>query len=113
MADETIRPGDLVMVVKPALSCGCTAEIGIVFPVQKIDTWADYHMDCTCCRRTGTTDKVIKFALHSEELGWFELERLKKIQPLDTKEQWHESLDAKLDAIPTFVPERKNLSKNY
>lgn len=78
MKDETIRPGDLVMVVKPIPCCGRGKNLGNVFIVEDIKS-SDEGV-CIYCRakfpfQTHAGRTVGKMMLYAE------ISRLKKIHP--------------------------------
>lgn len=73
MADDVIRAGDLVVVVKPSPCCGDGSYIGKVYRVAKLSTGG---VVCARC-----------LANHTGAVAWadryhgFEFMRLKKIPP--------------------------------
>lgn len=73
MTDKTIRRGDLVMVVKPQICCGNTANIGYVFRVLDLRVG---RSACVYCAKVETSMVVC-----DEPNGGFVPERLIKIDP--------------------------------
>lgn len=69
-----IKPGDLVMVVKPQRCCGGVALLGKVFVVQKIDS---KKLHCISCNHLHAAEMI---AIDQEGFGYFP-QRLKKIDP--------------------------------
>jgi hypothetical protein len=73
---EPIKPGDLVMVVRPS-ECGCRSSFGRTFRVSQV--WHDItDIPCPQC---GVLVRETSFAfMDTDEAG--ELFRLKRIPPL-------------------------------
>lgn len=85
MSDE-IKPGDLVMVVKPMPCCGNTKTNGYMFHVQKIISDRGYCVHCNA--KFEIQDHVhIGEGMHVLKF------RLKKIPPLSELESQTSSLD--------------------
>jgi len=71
-----IKPGDLVMVVRPAVCCGRTDAIGKTGVVEQNPAWATYAQ-CDACG-------AISFEignLRTIEGGCYHVQTLKKIDP--------------------------------
>lgn len=71
-----IKPGDLVMVVRPTLCCNSSLSIGDVGIVAEIPSWAD----CTTCSNCGFTDSDLN-KYRAVRDGGCHVSRLKKIDP--------------------------------
>lgn len=69
----SIKSGDLVMVVKPALCCGSAGNIGRIFTVLEI---SHFEGRCIYCGHVSTEARVML-----SENGGIRLGRLKKIDP--------------------------------
>ena len=78
MSDRPISVGDLVQVVKPRLCCGNSSAIGRVFVVGRIS------MGCYCS--TCGFTPPLPCASVQDGVGKCEVERLKRIPPLDELE---------------------------
>lgn len=73
---DPIKPGDLVMVVRPTLCCNSSTSIGDVGIVTEIPSWADY-VACSLC---GVTDRDLN-KYRAVRDGGCHISRLKKIDP--------------------------------
>ncbi len=83
MRDETIRPGDLVMVVRHRFCCKEKSRFGEPFIVDEVRAASHPHMmQCSYCGNTYRLDRVRAVG----ESVWLELFRLKKINPPALKE---------------------------
>lgn len=80
----TIRPGDLVMVVRPTLCCGSTRRIGHTFAVLYVD--GNTLGECrTCGKWYRSVDAV--YRVDDRGNSWAEpLSRLIRIDPLSEPE---------------------------
>lgn len=88
-----IKPGDLVMVVKPIACCGSAKNIGKIFTVI---SWVRNHNGAICPSCGFISRKLSGFVLLSNET-WCQAVRLKKIEPLDDAES--ESANKHLEAV--------------
>lgn len=70
---EDIKPGDLVMVVKPMACCGNPSALGMTFHILSI-----VKMDCWCIH-CGDNRNIVRA---ESPLGFGDVSRLKKIPPL-------------------------------
>lgn len=52
---STIKPGDLVMIIRPTLCCNSSSSVGDVGIVAEIPSWA-YYITCSLC---GFTDSEL------------------------------------------------------
>lgn len=95
--DNTIREGDLVVVVGPTLCCSNPKQlghIGIVSDVRK--SWTG-DIECTLCKKvhvfSGLIARIPTTTKYKSDFtcGWIELTRLKKIPPLREPESIDES----------------------
>lgn len=75
MTNETIRPGDLVMVVRPTVCCGVGTSIGKVFSVKAI---AKEDGVCKYCGRLLSL-RLLAFTGNGRDAVL--LSRLKKLNP--------------------------------
>lgn len=77
---SAIKPGDLVMVVKPTPCCGNTRAIGMTFTVSLV---ADpFDGVCLHCLQGDTAPCVRAVGMY----GWIERSRLKRIDPLPAED---------------------------
>lgn len=73
---DLIKPGDLVMVVRPSECCGNYGDIGIIGTVSAIPNWVADMI----CRSCGT--KTLNMTSHVVVMGGgVNICRLKKIDP--------------------------------
>jgi hypothetical protein len=80
--DETIRPGDLVMVVRGAECCGKSDKLGSTYTVLRIEP-RDYGQECNFCDSLlGDAQLAIGYTRNTG----FALSRLKKIHPPELPE---------------------------
>lgn len=73
MKDDVIRPGDLVMIIKPSTCCGSSKRLGKVFTAGEVSGGA---WRCSGC---GAWDDSV--TVNHPPNDWVELSRLKKINP--------------------------------
>lgn len=71
-----IKPGDLVMVVKPAPCCGSTSAIGWIGRASAGPEWAT----CLTCNTCGRDDFNVSQYMEVED-GAYHVDTLKKIEP--------------------------------
>lgn len=76
--EKPISVGDLVQVVRAA-PCGCSGIIGLIFEVGRIVP----HYNSWCAGCGLTRDSVGAAANDTEDRGWCDLYRLKRIPPLE------------------------------
>lgn len=71
-----IKPGDLVMVVKPVPCCGTEDRMGLTSTVQETPRWALYAQ----CRHCGEVDYAVE---NYRDLGdgAYHVDTLKKVDP--------------------------------
>ena len=74
MTNETIRPGDLVMVVRPTICCGNTKTLGKIFIAKKI---SHVFAFCPYCKFEFGESKIA----YCETDGGVSIHRLKKLNP--------------------------------
>lgn len=82
MKDQTIRPGDLVMVVKPK-PCGCSGQIGQVLTVLPPDGSRLHLLTCGEC---GWTRPHPQDSVRVGHNRYRTSDRLRKIDPPETGE---------------------------
>lgn len=73
---SAIKPGDLVMVVKPSPCCGNVSVVGRIFSVKSIISAYSY---CIYCLESESDNPVADVGV-----GAISLSRLKKIDPPET-----------------------------
>ena len=74
MTNETIRPGDLVMVVKPTVCCGNSSAVGKIFTVREISEGVGI---CVWCLRKANKKQAPTGSGNTAYI----LSRLKKLNP--------------------------------
>jgi len=82
---EEIKPGDLVIVVRPSICCGRSDSIGMTGIVQPNPSWATYAQ----CDQCGAVDYDTS-SFRTIDGGGYHAQTLKKIDPL-----------SEVDEIPT------------
>ena len=75
--NESIKAGDLVMVVRPS-PCGCDRSMGVVFHVRAV---AQLFGHCAYCFQ-----ERFSWSAVAEDNGVWELSRLLRIKPLSEPE---------------------------
>lgn len=83
-----IKAGDLVMVVKPTLCCGCTASIGTIFTVKKLICCEEAQ--CFACGHTAP--RVLATRGAGRGPG-YDIETLKRIEPPSVTEDVREETE--------------------
>lgn len=76
-----IKPGDLVMVVRPNLCCGSIAAVGAIGVVEETPTWVVFARCDACGEVDYETDKYCNI-----EGGGYHRATLKKIDPIEEDE---------------------------
>ena len=84
MSDETIREGDLVVIVKPVQCCGSQDNLGQIFTVQRI--FMSKQNRCRACG--GISARNVLVAVQQETMPPLarSLYRLRRIPPLSELE---------------------------
>ena len=78
---EPINVGDLAVIVKP-LPCGCSASLGLIFLVERIERCETYGY-CVYCKQK-TFPAGVCVVAHGD--FYTEVSRVKRIPPLDELE---------------------------
>ena len=77
---DSITTGDLVMIIRPSPCCGSMDDVGKIF---KVSCMTDGNGSCAYC---GASHGGLR--AHNPEDGWFyRTSRLKKIKPLDERQE--------------------------
>lgn len=76
MTNETILPGDLVMVVRPAPCCGNPHQVGNIFQVKRVE-----RRKSATCIHCGEIAFDYIGAQKDDSKFWFRVSRLKKLNP--------------------------------
>ena len=91
-----IKPGDLVMVVKPLPCCGSTHSLGMVATVLGIGLRAEHRL--VACKRCGRLVRSVADLLFTErpdgEMGYVERSRVIRIDPPAQTETTREEMAA-------------------
>lgn len=91
MTDQ-IKPGDIVMVVKPTPCCGSGVAVGWLFSVEIIGSGDGQCIRCSA----GLPD--IYFAAGQDRIG-YQVNRLKKINPPAVEEEDEEATAPAFEAV--------------
>jgi len=76
---EPIKPGDLVVVVRPSLCTGANEDVGRVFRVGAVCPGEGISKHCQSC---GKSHEPLHMMYAEASDGWFPFARLKRIPPL-------------------------------
>jgi len=95
MTDNTIRPGDWVMVVRPAPCCGDTESVMNIFQVTELKNIAYRCLACGALIKTTTTARTGYVLPDGRHYGHL-LSRLQKLPPVteESPEQMEVGVDS-------------------